>query len=214
MSESAAIVERTAENGGQSPVPRRERTRLRICVAARELFLRQGFINTTVEQIANTAELRRSTVYNHFHDKEEILGAIGQDYVVQIAQVMARLPSAEPTREEIDSWIAEFADFAASEPVPTLLVIHFSLKLDSLSVMEDFSEQVMQLYADRLLAFKEAVKPGNYMAWARATSALRELSWALCHHVEDGGGPQSQAMLRVAGDMFENLVNGNGPRQS
>lgn len=203
MAEAADLI--VTKNA--APVPRRERTRQRICEAARELFLRQGFTSTTMEEIANEADLRRSTVYNHFRDKEEILAAIGRDYVAELSTVINRLPSPRPTREQIDTWIAEFAGFAASTPVPTLLVIHTSLKFDGLDLLADFARDVMALYAGRLHAFRAALEPGNHLAWAKATVALRELSWALCHHVEDGGGPRSQAMLQVSAALFEKLVN-------
>lgn len=204
MTHAAEVMEPDSQAG----TPRREKTRLRICEAARHLFLRQGFQSTTMEGIANEAKLRRSTLYNHFRDKEEILEAIGQDYLGQISGIIRKLPSPAPTRAQIDAWIAEFADFAASEPVPTLLLIHTSMEIDGMALLEEFAGRVMVLYAERLPSFRAALEPGNHLAWARATTALRELSWALCHHVEDGGGPRSQAMLRVSGDLFDLLVNG------
>lgn len=195
----------TSERSG-SP-SRRERTRQRICEAAHDLFLRRGFNGTTMEEIASAADLRRSTVYNHFRDKEEILAAIGRDYLAAITVIIAQLPSPRPTRAEIDRWIGEFARFAASAPVPTMLLIHSSLRNDGLSLVEDIAQEIMRLYAQRLPAFAAAIEPGGHLAWAKATAALRELSWALCHHVADGGGPRSQAMLQVSGALFDCLVN-------
>jgi AcrR family transcriptional regulator len=49
---------------------RRERKkrarRERIYEAARELFLEQGYAATTVAQIADTADVARTTFFNHF----------------------------------------------------------------------------------------------------------------------------------------------------
>lgn len=50
---------------------KKERVRLAIQAAALALFEQQGFDNTTVEQIAEVAEVSPSTVYRYFTTKEE-----------------------------------------------------------------------------------------------------------------------------------------------
>ncbi|MBF9069221.1 TetR/AcrR family transcriptional regulator [Streptacidiphilus fuscans] len=47
----------------------------RLVVAALSLFAEQGYDDTTVTQIAERAELTRSTFFRHFADKREILTA-------------------------------------------------------------------------------------------------------------------------------------------
>ena len=59
---------------------RRKATRERICSAAREIFLTQGYAAATVEQIALAAGVGRSTLYTHFGDKGDLLAAIADDY--------------------------------------------------------------------------------------------------------------------------------------
>ncbi|MEV8403957.1 TetR/AcrR family transcriptional regulator [Streptomyces niveus] len=49
--------------------------RQRLVVAALALFAEQGFDDTTVAQIAERAQLTRSTFFRHFGDKREILTA-------------------------------------------------------------------------------------------------------------------------------------------
>ncbi|AEG61504.1 TetR/AcrR family transcriptional regulator [Desulforamulus ruminis] len=52
---------------------KKEETRKRIIAVAMELFIKQGFEQTTVEQIAEEADLAKGTIYNHFPVKEAIL---------------------------------------------------------------------------------------------------------------------------------------------
>ncbi|MEN6349564.1 MAG: TetR/AcrR family transcriptional regulator [Syntrophomonas sp.] len=52
---------------------KKEETRKRILVVAMDLFKRQGFDKTTVDQIAMEADVAKGTVFNHFPEKEAII---------------------------------------------------------------------------------------------------------------------------------------------
>ncbi len=52
---------------------RKEETRQRIIACAMDLFNKQGFEQTTVEQIAEAADIAKGTIYNHFPVKEAIV---------------------------------------------------------------------------------------------------------------------------------------------
>ena len=52
---------------------RRERSREEIYAAAVELFIDQGFDDTTMEQISQRADVARATVFNHFSRKTAFL---------------------------------------------------------------------------------------------------------------------------------------------
>lgn len=51
---------------------KREKTQQQIVVAARRLFLTQGFEQTTVQQIADAAEVAVQTLFNHAASKEAL----------------------------------------------------------------------------------------------------------------------------------------------
>ena len=55
------------------------RKRQTILSAGRALFLTNGYQGTSVDQIAASAEVSKQTVYKHFGDKQELLGAIVAD---------------------------------------------------------------------------------------------------------------------------------------
>jgi len=188
------------------PTSRRERTRERICIAAREVFLSVGFGAATIEQIALAAGTQRSTLYNHFRDKNEILAAIGEDYLEAVAEVIKQLPPC-PSRAEIDVWIRDFALFALRERAPTLLVVHFSAAIDMPEATRQFGAKLMQLFGKQLPSFARALKPKEKLAFAKAVVVLRELSWALCYYVEHEGRELSPQTLQVAADLFERFVD-------
>jgi len=52
---------------------KKEETRKKILAVAMDLFIRQGFDKTTVDQIAMEADVAKGTVFNHFPEKEAII---------------------------------------------------------------------------------------------------------------------------------------------
>lgn len=64
---------------------KKKETRQKIIEVALDLFQRQGFNNTTMEQIACEADIARKTLYNHFPVKEAII----DEYVKGISDGLA-----------------------------------------------------------------------------------------------------------------------------
>jgi AcrR family transcriptional regulator len=80
--------------GPATPPPRayggQPAKRQAIIDAARRVFLRNGFTDTSVDAIAAVAGVSKQTIYNHFGDKERLFAA-----VVEAAQKEAS-PATEP----------------------------------------------------------------------------------------------------------------------
>ena len=82
---------------------RRERKkrarRERIYEAARQLFLEQGYAATTVEQIADAADVAQTTFFNHFQSKDAVLremtGEISAHLEAMLQQELATSDTAE-----------------------------------------------------------------------------------------------------------------------
>lgn len=67
------------------------RARTKIIEASRKLFSRRGFSETSMGDIARSAQVARATVYNNFDDKQDILAAIIKDYMKGYAMIAQRL---------------------------------------------------------------------------------------------------------------------------
>jgi AcrR family transcriptional regulator len=63
----------------------------RILAAGRSLFIEQGFPETSMEAIAQRANVVRATVYNNFKDKEAILAEIMRRYLEGYVEIPRRL---------------------------------------------------------------------------------------------------------------------------
>lgn len=87
-----------------SVLSRRERkkleTRERIFQAAVSLFMEKGFENTSVDEIAEAADVAKGTFFNHFPKKESLLGYLGERRLRTVREIVERNINESLTAEE------------------------------------------------------------------------------------------------------------------
>lgn len=193
-----------------APAPNRRRamTRARICEAASQLFFEQGYALVTMEHIAQGADIRRSTLYLHFREKDEILAAIAKDYTAKLRLIVASLPSPTPSHDEVAQWVTLFAEFVSSERAATELLVTLSHLPKAPAAAWQFGQDLLGMMAQRLPAIAKALDPGAHMQRARAVAVMDTLGWALCNHARYGVNDLSQARLNVATDFLYRFVRG------
>src|SRR3954468_2894236 len=77
---------------------RKEETRSQIFQAAMRLFERKGVFNTTVEEIAASADVAKGTFFNYFPSKEAILTKLAERQVGVVKQAAERARTAPSMR--------------------------------------------------------------------------------------------------------------------
>ncbi len=78
-----------------------ERTgRERILDHARALFLERGFVDVSMREIAEAAEVRKATIYHHFRDKEALFIAIALEEMTSLRERMTESIAAIRTLPE------------------------------------------------------------------------------------------------------------------
>ncbi|PZT71157.1 hypothetical protein DN402_02720 [Streptomyces sp. SW4] len=97
-------METSTPEGKVQPLGRRERNKIkikeRLYAAALELFAERGYEQTSVDEIAERADVARGTFFNHFQRKEDLISTWGERRRERLVAVMAdALPSgsAPPT---------------------------------------------------------------------------------------------------------------------
>ena len=103
------------------PANRRERHRAeireRLYSAALELFAERGFLETTVEDITEAADVGKGTFFNYFPTKEHILAAFGSERVAQIERAYEKASSSnEPVLQAIREVLTSLADNYSRNP--------------------------------------------------------------------------------------------------
>jgi len=85
-------------------------TRTRLIKAATELFEKQGFRTTTVQQIAKRAGTTHTTFYQHFRSKADLVRLFRDEINIEIRATMVALDAAElPSRQEIRAFVDTYA---------------------------------------------------------------------------------------------------------
>lgn len=120
-----------ARDSQEAPIGRRERRKLevhtRIYLAARALFTEKGFDATTVDEIAEAADVAPATFFNHFQSKQALLGLMAQEVVDYLAELTTRhLASEAGSAKRLRSFIASAADeIRASRGVARIVLLEF-----------------------------------------------------------------------------------------
>jgi AcrR family transcriptional regulator len=88
------------------PAGRRERQKLererRILAAARRLFDRKGFTDTSMEEVATRAGLAVGTLYNYFPSKDQLLFAISRSDTEPLLKIGERI-LADPPDDPVEA---------------------------------------------------------------------------------------------------------------
>ena len=90
---------------------RKQEVRERILAAAARLFLRQGFEDTTVDQIAESADVAQKTFFNHFPTKHSVFEAFANGRLSLFEDaVVAERGRGSSTRQRLERVFSLMAD--------------------------------------------------------------------------------------------------------
>jgi AcrR family transcriptional regulator len=70
-------------------------TRAAVIDAAAEQFIKRGFVQTTIDDVAAAARVSKGTVYYHFTDKADLFEAVFSDRQAQLIEAVARVVAQE-----------------------------------------------------------------------------------------------------------------------
>lgn len=81
---------------------KRRQTRERISHAAMTLFLKQGFEATTIDQIAETADVSKRGFFDYFPAKEDVVAAWQDEFADSLLAAVAARPAKEPMTKVVE----------------------------------------------------------------------------------------------------------------
>ncbi len=104
-------------------------TRRRILEAAFELFARQGFQATTVEAIADRADVGKGTVFNYFPRKTAFLAALAEEWLQRMTEELGPVEEwPGTTRDRLQRVFRYLADVSVQDPPLARMVFFESMR--------------------------------------------------------------------------------------
>lgn len=94
---------------------KRRRTRERIQSSARRLFLERGFEATTIEDIAEAANVSKRSFFSYFPSKEEVVYAWQDGFGQILAEAVLARPSGETMVQALEEALAALAEASAAD---------------------------------------------------------------------------------------------------
>ncbi|WP_428678438.1 TetR/AcrR family transcriptional regulator [Reyranella sp.] len=136
--------------------PKRERTRRLLIASAIEAFSARGVAETSLPDIAATADVTVGTIYNHFRSKAEIVSAVAVEIAGTIrarsAPGRAQLKTAT---EQMAAGCRRYLGLAETTPRWALLI------LDVASIDPDFRKTITGFVATEL---RKGLRSGEFTA--------------------------------------------------
>ena len=99
--------------------------RERLFRSALQLFAKKGFLETTVEDITEAADVGKGTFFNYFPSKDHILLAFGE---MQLAKLEAAIETARRTNEPMPVFLRGLGTRMTQEPVRNPAIIRALLQ--------------------------------------------------------------------------------------
>ncbi len=194
-----------------------EQKRLAILEAAKEIFVEQGFLATSMDAVAMKAGVSKRTVYNHFPSKEELFSSIILQLLSYTQEIMQQaFDPSRPVRDQLIE-IAELKTqlFTNEDTLPiTRLILSETIRdpekmLNVLSKIEE-SEAVFFEFLEQA-THKGALKITNPQRAATQFFSLikGELFWPMI--IKGQGLPDQetcQQVIEQAVDIFLSYYGG------
>ena len=197
-------------------------TRQRILAAAAELFVRHGYAATTIQQIAEQADVAWQTVYSVFGTKAAILSAVfdvavaGDDEPIPVAErpfVQAIEDAADP-RDKAAIFARHLRE-SASRTAGVLSVIDSAAATDPeiAALWRTLQEQGLRGMTMAAGGFDEqgVLRPGLTVAHAADILWLYVGPWAYRVLVTERGWTLDEYETWLADTLYTQLMNGGPP---
>ena len=160
---------------------KRDRRR-RIEDVAIDLFVRQGFDATTIEQIAAAADIAPRTFFSYFATKDDLVLADYTDRLDRILHELDQRPAEEPAWEALRASFAAVADDYAAEADRlrrrfTIMAANPSVFARSLQLQAGWEQALTERLATRAGTCADDLRPRLLAATALAVMRASLQHW-------------------------------------
>lgn len=118
---------------------KQESVREAVYEQAAELFVRQGYQATTIDDIARAAAIGRRTFFRYFESKDDVVLWRFDRFARDVVERLGQRPGGEAPLEAISSALLAASEFYTRDPQRTIALLKLTLDTPSL-----FAQQLLQ----------------------------------------------------------------------
>ena len=147
-----------------NPTPPRRKSKKRAAVleAATDLFLSGGFSGTSMDRIAEAANVSKRTVYDHFPSKDDLFHAISEEILLKVEEMPVHTYSAdEPLDEQLLAIGDAFARTITDPKFMKLSRVVISRYIQSPALAQNTGKAHGRLRRDMIAFFKAGKRDGR-----------------------------------------------------
>lgn len=186
---------------------KRARTRAALIAAALELFERQGYETTTIDEIAAAADVSPRTFFRYFATKEEV--ALGDDLGQEIVGLIAGRPAEEPMLESVRRVISDSLTLISADDREALLArLKIVYRTPSLRARRWEFQLEMGRISGAILAERRGLPPDDLGSRVTAAAAFTAIEVAMDHWQQHDGREDLGAVLDAAIGHLGNAFGG------
>ncbi len=119
--------------------PTKRMRRKKILDAAKKLFYERSIANTTITDIAKESNTARSTIYEYYSSKEELLYDIRQEYLAEIYNFDYKVDSTKSWFEEVKRFLIMFTENLFALPRAMTFFVEYNRYL---TIIGDFDDVI------------------------------------------------------------------------
>ncbi|CAA0090950.1 HTH-type transcriptional regulator SrpR [BD1-7 clade bacterium] len=152
-----------------------EEKREAILTAAADLFIQQGFVNTSMDQIAKQAEVSKQTVYSHFGDKHGIFAASIEQKCIAHSLEAGFLQQDLPVEELLSDLSHRFAELVKSDDAISVARVCISNAEEYPDISNTFFEAGPERVMSIVIVFLEEQHRKGHLVIKNPTFAAYQL---------------------------------------
>ena len=172
---------------------------------AAELFARQGFVGTSMNEVATACGMSKPALYHYVRDKSQLLFEIATTHVARLHDLVAEVDSATPAadpQQRVRSLIERFVlEYAGARHAHRVLTedVKFLEPADQARVLE-LQRQVVTAFAEAVAAARPELVP-SHLHKPLAMLLFGMMNWLFTWLQPDGTLSHAD-MAPVVADLF------------
>lgn len=161
---------------------RSERKRNHILSAAKDVFAREGFSHTGMEQVARSAGVSTATLYAYFPSKAELFRIVVEETIAEMAQrVRASVEKQGDARARLQAFSVAYAKFYMSQESRALVRMVIAERRRFPELAEHFNQRGRTELAGSLLAVISELAEAGEIAITKPSWASGQLQGMIEH---------------------------------